>query len=251
MSIQLHKIVLIFIRLTSFIVICPGFSFKGLPNILKVSLSMGISVLIYMVLPEMSSISSIYLFFFLTIKEVLFGLTIGYITNLIFSTIEIAGQLIDFQAGFSMASVFDPNAGSPLANYGKIFYWLSISVFFLTNMHHKIIETIIKSFEYVPLTTSQINTMTVEGILSLFAKIFELSLNLAAPIIIVLLLTDIVFGMISRTIPQINVFMLGMPLKAMISFFIMMLILSWLINSIGNIIGLIPDYLRNFFKIMS
>ncbi len=71
-----------------------------------------------------------YIFFILVIKETLFGLAIGYVTQLIYGIMEIAGQLIDFQVGFSMASVYDPSLGRNASNYGKMYYWLSICVFF-------------------------------------------------------------------------------------------------------------------------
>ena len=250
MVIQLQKIILILVRITAFFVICPGFSFKGLPNILKITLAASLSMMVYMVIPDIPVTEELLLFFIFTMKEALFGLAMGYVTKLIFSIIEIAGSLVDFQVGFSMASVFDASMGINASNYGKIYYWISISVFFLMDMHHKIIETLIKSFEYVPLTEMVFNGLTVEAIIKIFAKVFELALNLAAPIIIVLLVTDIVLGIISRTVPQINVLMLGMPLKSMVSFLMTLATLSWLMNSIGNILGTIPEYLNGFMNLL-
>lgn len=246
MIIQLQKLILILVRITAFFVVCPGFSFRGLPNTLKIALAASLSIVVYMVTPEIEIINELLFFFILTIKETLFGLSMGYVTNLVFTTMEIAGQLIDFQVGFSMASVFDASLGKTASNYGKIYYWLSICVFFLLDMHHKIIEAIIKSFDYIPLTTVNLGRFRVESIIYLFSKVFGLSLSLAAPIIIVVLVTDIVLGVISRTVPQINVLMLGMPLKAMVSFLISMLTISWLIDSMGDIIQLIPGYLDGF-----
>ena len=249
MVIQLQKLILILVRITAFIVVCPGFSFKGLPNTLKVALSVSISLMIYSLIPDLEITDSFLLFFIWAIKETLFGLGMGYITNLVFTTMEIAGQLVDFQVGFSMASVYDASMGMQASYFGKIYYWISISVFFLLNMHHLIIETLIKSFDYIPLTISNIGTFRLEGLVVLFAEVFELALNLAAPIIIVVLITDVVLGVISRTVPQINVLMLGMPLKAMVGFIVTMFTFSWLMNVITNIIGLMPEHLYKFMKL--
>lgn len=246
MVIQLQKLILILVRITAFFVICPGFSFKGLPNILKIAIAGSLSFMVYMVTPEIQIIDESLTFIILSIKETLFGLSMGYVTNLIFATMEIAGQLIDFQVGFSMASVYDASLGKTASNYGKIYYWLSICVFFMLNMHHKILETLLKSFEFVPLTTVSFIGFRLDSIIYIFSKVFELALSLAAPIIIVVLITDIILGVISKTVPQINVLMLGMPLKSMVSFVISLLTIFWIINTMGNIIQMMPGYLEGF-----
>lgn len=248
MVIDVQKLILILVRITSFILVCPGFSFKGLPNIFKIALSASITIMVYMVTPELVVPDELLYFFILAVKEVLFGLAIGYVSKLVFATIEIAGQLIDFQVGFSMASVYDPSMGANASNYGRIYYWISICIFFILDMHHKIIATLIQSFTYIPLGTPNIGSISIEGIVNLFAIIFELALNLAAPMIIVVLVTDMVLGVISKTVPQINVLMLGMPLKATVSFFFTLITLSWITSRIGNILETIPGYMEGFVR---
>lgn len=249
MLIQLQKLILILVRITAFIVVCPGFSFKGLPNTLKVGLSVSLSMMVYYLIPDIEVTESLLLFFIWTMKETLFGLAMGYITNLLFTAMEIAGQLVDFQVGFSMASVYDASLGRQASYYGKVYYWISISIFFLLNMHHMVLETLIKSFDYIPLSLVNLGTFRVEGLVVLFSEVFELAFNLAAPIIIVVLITDVVLGVISRTVPQINVLMLGMPLKSMVGFIITMFTFSYLMNSITKIIELMPEHLFKFMKL--
>lgn len=248
MVIQIQKIILILVRITAFIVVCPGFSFKGLPNTLKIALSVSLSMIVYTIVPDIQTTESLLLLFMWAIKETLFGLGMGYVTNMVFTTMEIAGQLVDFQVGFSMASVFDASMGKQASIFGRIYYWITISVFFLLNMHHIVLEALIKSFDYMPLTMLNVASFKVEGIVVLFSNVFELALNLAAPIIIVVLITDIVLGVISRTVPQINVLMLGMPLKSMVGFVITMATLSYLMNSITNIVEIMPEYMYKFMK---
>ena len=250
MIIQLQKLLLIFLRMTSFIVICPGFSFKGLPNTFKLALSLGFTAIAYMTLGPVEIISSYLLFFMLCIKEVLVGLAIGYITNLIFGTVEMAGQLVDFQAGFSMAAIYDPNMGSKASNYGRLYYWMSICVFFIFNFHHKFIESVISSFEYIPLDAIEFTNLGLESIVGLFSMVFELAVNLAVPMIIVVLMVDMVLGIISKSVPQINVLMLGMPMKTMVSFFFTLLIMTWVLETMGNVISLGPEYMRSFYEIL-
>lgn len=250
MNIQFEKLILILVRITAFIVVCPGFSFKGLPNMFKIGLSLSISVIVYTLVPDFYIGGNFYLLIPIAIKETLFGLGMGYITKLVFAAVETAGHLIDFQVGFSMAQVFDPTMGSRSSNYGKLLNWLSLSVFFMLNMHHYMIDSLIRSFEYVPLDSLELNSFGVASIVGLFSHVFELGFNLAVPIIIVVLTTDIVLGVISRTVPQINVLILGMPMKSMISFVVFMLISSWILNSIGNIVSYMPGFIDGFINSM-
>ena len=250
MIIQIQKLILIFIRITSFIVICPGFSLKAMPNIFKIGLASTFTFIAYVMTPQIDFIDSMWLFAFIVIKEALFGLCLGFVTDVVISAMEMAGSLIDFQAGFSMGAVFDPSTGIRASNYGRLYYWLALSVFFILDMHHKVIESLLDSFRYVPLGSMVFNGNIVYAVLKIFSRIFELSINLAAPIIVVALVTDVVLGVISRTVPQINVLILGMPLKILISFFIVMLSLSWIMNAMGNIISLTPGYTEGIMNLM-
>lgn len=248
MVIELEKIILIFMRIASFIVVAPGLSFRGLPNMFKVMLAVSLSIMIYTIMPELNFDGNSLYFIFLVVKESLFGLAIGYLTKLIFSAIEMAGQLLDFQVGFSMAAVFDASVGTTASNYGRLFYWTSICMFFIMDMHHRVINALIQSFEYVPLDGIQIMNSDIEGVVQLFSHVFETAVNLAAPLIIVVLIVDIVLGVISRTIPQINVLMLGMPVKSMVSFVVFLIILTWITNRMGSILLEIPGYLDRFMS---
>lgn len=246
MIIELEKIILIFMRMASFIVVAPGLSFRGLPNMFKIMFAVSLSAIIYTVTPEMDFDGDLFYFISLVVKESLFGLAIGYLTKLIFSAIEMAGQLLDFQVGFSMAAVFDASVGTTSSNYGRLFYWTSICLFFIMDMHHRVINSLIRSFEYVPLDSIEILNSDIEGVVRLFSHVFEIAINLAAPLIIVVLIVDIVLGVISRTIPQINVLMLGMPVKSMVSFIVFLITLTWITNRMGSILLEIPGYLEGF-----
>jgi flagellar biosynthetic protein FliR len=251
MIFQLEKLLLILVRITSFIVATPGFSYKGLPNALKVGISIAITIFAYMGTPEFILQGSLSLFIFLMLKEIFLGLALGFVSQIVFSVIEMAGNLIDFQAGFSMAAVYDPAMGAQASNYGRTYYWIAIAVFFILDMHQILMEVILNSFTYIPLSVPIIKGFGAEAVLVLFYKMFELGISLAAPMVITVLVTDVVLGIIARTVPQINVFMLGMPMKAMVSFLIFMVSAAWVVNYAGGIIGQIPEYLQGFIELFA
>ncbi|MFZ7131480.1 MAG: flagellar biosynthetic protein FliR [Eubacteriales bacterium] len=244
MIIDLQPLILIFIRITAFIVLCPVFSYKGLPNIIKIALSVSFTWMIYMIIPSIELPGEYLAFSLLVIKELLLGLALGFVVKLIFSAIEIAGQHMDFQVGYSMANVYDPIMGRPSAMYSTLYYWLSICIFFMLDLHHQVILALINSFQYIPLTKVNLNGATVKVIIIIFGTIFKLAFNIAIPLIIVVLITDIVMGVVSKTVPQINVLMLGMPLKSMVGLVITFLLISSTMRLIGDTLNLIPEYLE-------
>lgn len=251
MIIQLEKLLLILTRITSFIVITPGYSYKGIPNALKIGVSIAITMFAYMATPDFVSEGSVVLFMLMILREVFVGLALGFVSQVVFSVIEMAGNLIDFQAGFSMAAVYDPAMGAQASNYGRTYYYIAIAVFFLLNMHQVLMETILRSFKHIPLATPIIEGFGAEAVLVLFYRMFELGINLAAPMIITVLITDAVLGIVARTVPQINVFMLDMPMKSMVSFLVFMVSAAWVIKYAGSIIAQIPGYLQGFIELFA
>lgn len=239
---------LVFCRISSFMVISPGFSLKQAPNFLKGLLSLSFSVTVFSSLQKIVVFQNLFIFSLQSFKEILVGMALGFIVQLVFSAIEMAGQIIDFQVGFSMGSVYDPGVGIQGSNYGRLYYWLALAVFFFTDMHHLVIDNLIQSFSIIPITEMSMHGNTVEGMMILFVEVFKISILLAAPVVLVALVTDCVLGIISRSVPQINVLMLGMPMKILISFFFVLLFMPNLIESIQKVLPDISRYLNEFME---
>ncbi|MBO0476961.1 flagellar type III secretion system protein FliR [Vagococcus sp. DIV0080] len=238
--------ILIFARISSFMVTSPGFSLKQAPIVLKVGLSFFLSVIVYSMIPEKVGAANLIIFSFLVIKEILVGIALGFVVQLIFSSIEMAGQLIDFQVGFSMGSVYDPSVGIQASNYGRLYYWIALVLFFLSDMHHIVLQNLINSFQMVPLNEAGFMGNTVEGIIRLFIEMFQVSFMLAAPVVLVAFVTDCVLGIVSRSVPQINVLMLGMPMKILVSFIFILLFLPNFMQLVTNIFPEIDRYMKEF-----
>lgn len=239
---------LVFCRISSFMVISPGFSLKQAPNLLKGLLSLSFSVTVFSSLQKIVVFQNLFIFSLQSFREILVGMALGFIVQLVFSAIEMAGQIIDFQVGFSMGSVYDPGVGIQGSNYGRLYYWLALAVFFFTDMHHLVIDNLIQSFSVIPITEMSMHGNTVEGMMILFVEVFKISILLAAPVVLVALVTDCVLGIISRSVPQINVLMLGMPMKILISFFFVLLFMPNLIESIQKVLPDISRYLNEFME---
>lgn len=237
---EIQHVLLIFIRISVFIYLCPGFSYSAFPDLAKVALSMGLTLAISSVIP-MTVATTLPMFLLIGIKEMFIGIALGYITILFFTAIEMAGTLVDFQVGFSMGAIYDPGLGVQMSNYGRVYYWIAIAIFFFSNVHHIVLTSLIQSFEVIPLDQVAFSHFGTEGMLKLFGHVFEIAILLAIPLIIVALLSELTLALISRTVPQINVLILGMPMKTLVSLIFMFFFLSTLMRNIEDVF---PDMIR-------
>lgn len=247
-SVQVFLLVLM--RVSAFIFVSPGFSLKGVPPMMKIGLSVGLSTPVYSVMPVFSVAYSFPSFMVLAIKEVLIGLAIGYISLLFFSAAEMAGSFADAQAGFTMAALLDPSLGVNMSFLGKVYYWLALAIFFLGDLHHLMIQAIVQSFDQVPIVAT-VAVVQTEGIVKLFSMVFTAAFNLAAPLMIVALLTEILLGVLSRTVPQINVLILSMPLKVLVITIFMLAFLPVLMDNLSSFLPLMIKYTNEFIQSLS
>ncbi len=242
LTLQVQAFLYIVARVTSFIMVVPGFSHKSMPNTAKISFSLILSFLVYTSIPEVPVQEEMILFMLAVIREIIIGLAMGYVAKLIFSAVEMAGQLIDFQVGYSMGAIYDPSSGATSSYYGRLFYWMSIMVFFMLNLHHTMLLSLMDSFKVAVPGQVGFREINLEVILYLFSNSFRIAFSIAAPMLVVLLVTDIVMGLINRSVPQIDVFMLGMPLKSLLGMVIFLFLAGSIMNHAGRTLALMTEY---------
>lgn len=246
---QVQEGLLILCRIAAFIAISPVFSEKNFPQIAKVGLSGALTLMAWPAVTHFTGTQSYLIFALLVIKEVIFGLSMGYITKLIFSAVMLAGSVIDFQIGFSAAQLYDPSFESSMSQYGRVYYWLALCAFFITGLHRLLIKGILLSFQVVPLGGINYSGATINGVVQTFAASFAMGVSLAAPLVVALITIDITLGFVSRTVPQLNVLMMSLPVKQALGFLITLIllpnILSMLMRDIPNSIQTMWDFIRS------
>ena len=149
----------------------------------------------------------------LLIREAIVGIVIGFVTLMVFAAIQAAGDLVDVHSGFSIATVFDPVSGSATAVAGLFNYMVAGMLFFATNTHHIVLSGLADSFRLFPIGRMGLNPAVVGGVVDLVAVFFVIALRIAAPVVAAVFLAEVALAIIARVVPQMNVFMVGMPLK--------------------------------------
>lgn len=163
------------------------------------------------------------------------GFVIGYVTTLIFSAIWTAGQLIDTQIGFGIVSVIDPQNSIQVPLMGNFKNILALLVFFVLDGHHTLIELIFGTYELVPLGEGVVTDELSTIIIGLFSDSFLLALKIALPVFAITFISEVAFGILVRVIPQMNIFIVGIPIKIFIGLVTIMIFIPLYINSLKGV----------------
>jgi len=230
-------------RTSGLMVTAPFWSSRAVPLPVRVWLAMLLATAIYPTAKGIAAPVELNLFgLFLALGgELLFGVMLGWLAQLLFSAVRLAGQQIEIRSGLGLIQLVDPQEGGQTGVFGAFLEAMAGLIFFSLNGHHLMYQALASSFQVFPLNGEKFLPRLVEGLVSDSAEIFVIALKLSAPVLIGLLLSDIVLGMISRAIPQMNVFLVAQPLQ--FGFVLLLLLLSlpalvWLIvNQVPKLIG--------------
>lgn len=243
-------LILVFLRLISFFTIATGLFPKGTPPMAKIGVAI---ILSYIILPgvdfsQINSISNMIVFMANCISEVVTGIILGFITELCFMAAKFAGNMMDLQSGLAMASMFDPNSNSNATLIERLLYWISLVIFFIVDGHHILILQLIESFKWVTLGKFILFQGSAGIIIEAFISFFIIGFKMAIPIILIVVITDLVLGLMSRTVPQLNVMILGLPLKILISLASFLFAMPIFLNLIGDAFSVMTEVFKGIYN---
>jgi flagellar biosynthetic protein FliR len=215
---QLQVFFLIFLRVGAILMSMPIFTSKSIPLLFNFGLALAASIILFPLLdlkafPVLTSLGSLAIG---AIGEILIGITIGMTVNLIFIGLQIAGQISGYQMGLAIAQVMDPADGEQVPLLAQFFQLFAFLTFLTINAHHWFLMALADSFHLVPPFGFKISGSLIEQLIQIAGNMFVIAIKVGAPVIAALLLASIAFGLIARTVPQMNVFFVAMPLKIII-----------------------------------
>ena len=220
---------LVFLRVASALAVMPVFGYRGLALPVKVGLSAFIAMLL---LPMISmaggadlSGMGLLTFIGLAVPEIIAGLVLGMTTHFIFYGVEMAGQLVGLQMGFGIVAVLDPMTETQVDIISQLQYLFAILIFLSLNGHHFLLEGLARSYLAAPLGGVTLPAGLFGIVVKLSGDIFVAAFKIAAPVMAALLLTEVALGIIARTVPQMNIFIVSFPLKIGVG--LLALALSW------------------------
>ncbi len=212
---QLQLFFLVFLRVGAIMITIPVFESRSIPQLFKLALAFTASLALFPLLgleavPISSSIIGLGIG---AAGEILLGLVIGFSVKLIFAGIQLAGQMAGYQMGMAIANVMDPAESQQIPLLAQFNNLCALLIFLALNAHHWFIRALTQSYRLVPPFNARFDGALTEHLIQLGGKMFVIAIQVGAPIIATLLVTSVAFGLIARTVPQMNVFIVAMPLK--------------------------------------
>lgn len=216
--------VLVLIRCSGIVVFAPFFGSEHLPMTVRIGIAAILALLLYPLAETTALVPSaasevrlgIPELFFLASQEILIGLVLGFLASFVFLGAQLAGQLVGMQVGYAMANILDPILGTEISILGFFKMNLALLLFLVLNLHLGMIWVLAQSFRLIGIGSltfpALIQTAQLAGMDQTNAM-FIVGIQLAVPVLLIMLLTSVVEGFITRTIPQMNIMVLGLPLR--------------------------------------
>lgn len=214
-ALEFEKFLLIILRVGGIMTVAPIFGHRNVPSMLKIGLILMISIIL---LPTLSGTpiempKELFAMTGVLAKEVIAGLAFGFISMLLFIAVQFAGNIIGLQMGFGIVNVIDPNSQTQVPLIGQFQFLLAMLIFLSVNGHHLLLSAIMGSFKIIPLGQITFSKLSGEILVRAAVDTVALAIKLGAPCIVTLFLLDVSLGIVARTVPQMNIFIVGFPLK--------------------------------------
>ncbi len=224
-------------RCSGIFLIAPFFGSLNIPIMVRAATAFMFAVVLFPVVDGLGPVdapTSVFMYTVAVLKELFIGWLIGFVAYVCFSAIHMAGKVMDMQVGFAVVNVMDPTSGQQIPLIGSFLYNLGIIVFLVTNGHHMIITALAESFRVVPLLTMQPNLSLTMIMVNFTNGIFVTGMKIAMPVTFAILLVNVALGILARTMPQMNIFVVGIPLQLMVGVSILAMLLPFYVMFLGG-----------------
>ncbi len=215
-----------FLRISGLIMTAPAIGTRAVPARTRIILVLALSAVIVPLTPPPPTVAVFSAGGMVTaIQEVVIGAAMGLVVRIVFTVVELAGQIVAQQMGLGFASLVDPQTGLQVPVLAQFYIIFTTLIFFSLGGHLLLISTLVDSFQILPAGAGGISQAGIELVLEWSATLFSGALAIALPIVVALLAVNLSFGVMARAAPQLNVFAVGFPI--MIMFGILMVMLTF------------------------
>jgi flagellar biosynthesis protein FliR len=244
---------LVLSRVAGIFAALPVFGGHGVPLRIKVFIVLMITLVCFpalsVALPQLPS--DAFSLALLAFSEVMIGLTLAFITQIIFAAVEFSGQIIGMQMGLTISSIIDPSRGTQTQIMSVIQTLFATLMFLSFNIHHIFIRAIMDSFKVIPLGGWHLSGELVNFLVIRTADIFIIGIRLAAPVMVALLLATVALGIMARAFPQMNIFMISLPLNIGLGLVICGMTLTIFFHVLDVSFGQLSAQIDALFRLMA
>jgi len=252
MELDFYNWFLVFARLGAFLLGLPFFSAVNFPAMLRVALAALAALLLAPQLPPfpISHLDLLALFGLLA-REIAIGLLFAFFARMIFYAADIAGMIISNELGLSMGSMMDPLSRQPEQVPGLILFFLATITMLSLDLHHGLLLGFARSFDVLPIGGGQLSTSLFETIVARTGQIFVIALQIAAPVMAVSFCITMFFAVMSRAVPQMNVFAESFGIRIAGGLIVLGFTLQIAAQYIASYLQRLPDDLIGFGQLLN
>ena len=238
---------LILIRVSVILTMLPFFSARIIPILTKVGLALIISIVLFPVIENgmVEFPDNLWGMIQLVITEFIIGMILGLLVQLFFEGVRMMGQLVGFQTGFAITNILDPQTGTQVSILANMAYLAAMTMFLILNGHHILLSSMRESFEIINAGSLNLNNQIMQEMIRLSGDMFVIAVKIGSPAIAALLLTSAAFGLITKLIPQMNIMIVGFPVKIIIGLIFFGVSLNVLLGFMDTYLGELGPLLIN------
>ena len=216
------------VRILGLLMVAPIFGHRSVPATVKIGLGVFIALIVSPALPPLPDVGlGSWHGLHILVQQFLIGVAIGFVMRVTFAAVEAAGEIVGLQMGLGFASFYDPQSAGQTLVLARFFNLLAMLVFLAINAHLLLLGVLVDSFQTLPISTQP---LAVAGFfkLALFGStVFSVGLQLALPMIAILLMTNLALGILTRSAPQLNIFAIGFPITLGVGLIVLDILLPY------------------------
>jgi len=243
------------VRMIGFFIILPVFTGQNVPTAAKITVAAGVALITSMggQLERPLYDENVMGLFILMLQEFLTGFIIGFAVYLLFTIFYFVGQLIDYQIGFSMVSVYDPVSQIQAPITGNLYYLIMCAFFVMSGGLHRFVHAMCESYRIVPIGGAKIlaNSSLMFLMVNMMIEYLIIGVQIALPIVGTIIIVDVALGVLVKAAPQMNIFVVGMPIKVFVGIIVLFLMIPTVSNVYAYLYELLVSYTSNILQGMA
>jgi flagellar biosynthetic protein FliR len=243
---------LILIRVSVLVFLAPIFGSDLIPYLIKVALALMLALILTPLVKVNPGLlpADLWGFVPLILGELFIGLSLTLILRLVLEGVQMAGQYIGFQMGFAIVNVINPQTGTQASVLSQFAYILALVIFLAVNGHYIVIKALMQSFDLVPVGRPLLDSIVFREVSNAMAQMFVIAIKIGAPALVVLFCVKVSMGIVAKTVPQMNVLFVGMPLYIIIGLMVFGYSLQFFIPLLGRAVAQAGDAMTLVLKAM-
>jgi flagellar biosynthetic protein FliR len=248
---DLFNWLLVFLRASALMAVFPVFSAAGIPVQIRVALAALVSFLVAPLVP-VASLASVDLWALVGLgaMEIGVGLLLGFVSRILFYAVEFAGQLMGTEIGLAMPGGINPLINAPTSPIATLLQYLAGLLFLTLNLHHGLLIAFRKSYQFLPVGGGHLGESLLLDVLGRTGHIFWFGIQMAAPVLAVAFIITLVFAVLGRAVPQMNVFAENFSVRLLAGMIVFGLTCQLLAQHIANYLGRLPDDVLRVAQLM-